>query len=225
MRNKSKAAATLVKKNTPNFPRWSNTFNEFRAIQMDESGLFPEDESQVWKDLQMLCMEMMDLLIEASNIRETWDPIHFLPLVSPIGLEAIYQTHSIPGTYIFCMNEKGFFLETVLHHPEGIRKMNDTFWFRLAELSQLGNLDYVIERVPEPGEARQFPSLHKKSKSKLFTLIQDAIATEQVLGSTGHLGILQVQWKFDTPWDTLLTHALPTLQNLYFLNKALYEKK
>ena len=106
-----------------------------------------------------------------------------------------------------------------------IRKMDDTFWFKLAELSQLGKLEYFIRRVPESGEIRQFPYLHGKSRSALFTLIQDAISSDMLNGSTNYLGTFIVKWKYTASCEKFLSSAILALKNLYYLNKALDAKQ
>ncbi len=225
MKNMSKAAEVLIRKHTASFPDWSQCVNRFREIQMYESMIIPEDEFQICNDLYLICLEIMESLIEASNIKENWNHLHSLPSGSSGGLEIIYQSVAVKNNYTFGFDDVGFFLDTELSNMEGFRKMDDTFWFKLAELSQLGKLEYSMDRIPEPGDIRESPYLHRKSKSTLFTLIQDAIATEKLYGSPDYMGILIVRWKYNTSWEKLLCNAVHALQTLYYLNKTLEAKR
>lgn len=115
-------------------------------------------------------------------------------------MEVFYRAEKIESRYVFGTDELGFFLSTDLFNTENIRKMNDDFWFMLSELSQLGTLDFFQSTCVSPEAERKEPLLHKKSKSIVYSLIQNSIALEKYYGTNeaGQL-IISSQTSIDKP--------------------------
>ena len=148
-----------------------------------------------------------------------------MPLAVKGGMDVYYQAEKIESLYRFGTDEIGFFLYTDLFYAENIRKMNDDFWFRMCELSQLGTLDLFQSLVFPASEVRQEPFLHYKSKSKIYSLIRNSIALEKYLGTSEEIGSLIVRWNYDIHWNELLSKGSQALRNLYKINYELWRKR
>lgn len=218
-------AERIIKRKSAEFAHWSETFNSFMDMSYNTESYEEDNQIVIWTDTELMYAEMLDTMIEISGIREDWDGPHFMPLAVKGGMEVYYQAEKIESLYRFGTDEIGFFLYTDLFYAENIRKMNDDFWFRMSELSQLGTLDLFQSLVFPASEVRQEPFLHYKSKSKIYSLIRNSIALEKYLGTSEEIGSLIVRWNYDIHWNELLSKGSQALRNLYKINYELWRKR
>lgn len=136
----TKQSEKVLREKSGEFPRWTRTFRSFLEIAFDRLRMQQADEEDVWIDTRMMYEEILAAMIGMSGVRDEWEEPQFLPLAVTAGLEVICRAGKIESLYYFGTDELGFFLSTDLSYAENIRKMDDNFWFRMSELSQLGNL-------------------------------------------------------------------------------------
>lgn len=175
----SKATENLLKKKEHRFAEWSASTERFIQVHMEKEPVDSREAArEVWMRQNHVCTEIMGVMISGSRITEVWGMPKLLPL--PFGgLEIAFPT----------------------------AKVNDSFWYRLAELDKLGKLEHFGQPDPESRELREAPYLHRLTKSVLFSLVQQALYEEKENGSVDELGGLQVRWKLNTPWTELLTNG------------------
>ena len=221
----TKRADRIIREKSAEFSHWSETFNTFMAMSYNDVAYQAADEADIWMDAEIMYEEILDAMIRISGIRDEWEGPLFLPLAVKGGLEIIYRAAKIESQYIFGTDEIGFFLSTDLSWAENLRKMNDDFWFMMAELSQLGKLDLWENVVLPDSEVRKEPYLYRKSKSQIYSLIRNSIALEKHYGTCEDLGSIIVRWNYDTPWDELLEKGTRVFRNLYMMNYELWRKR
>lgn len=221
----TKQAQKILSGASAGFDSWSRTYRSFLEISFDYLRSTEEAEADIWMDTKLMYTEILDTMIRMSGIRDEWDGPKSMLLAVKAGLEVFYQSAKIESLYRFGTDDEGFFMSTDLFYAENIRKMNDGFWYRVAELSRLGKLDLWENIVFENTEMRREPHLHRKSKSVVYSMIRNSIALEHRYGSCEDLGALFIRWEYDTPWDELLLKGSHALRNLYGLNLELWKKR
>lgn len=221
----TKQRERILREKSGEFPRWTRTFQSFLEIAFDSLRMQQAEEENVWTDTQLMYEEILFAMIGMSGVRDEWEEPEFLPLAVTAGLEVICLAEKIESLFYFGTDNLGFFLSTNLNYAENIRKMDDNFWFRMSELSQLGNLDLWEARGYTDAQKRMEPHFHRKTKSKVFQMIRASIALEKHDGSCMDLGSVIVRWSYDTPWELLLEKGALALRNLYKINEALWKKR
>ena len=218
-------AERIILEKAEEFPHWSRTFRSFLEISFNNASYQSADEADIWMNTEIMYAEILDTLIRISGVRDDWEGPLFFPLAVKGGLEVIFHAKKNESRYVFGTDEFGFFLSTDLSYAENIRKMNDDFWYMLSELSQLGELDLWENIVLPDSEVRKEPYLHRKSKSKIYSLIRNSIALEKHYGTCEDLDSVIVRWKYDTQWKELLEKGAPAFKNLYKINYELWRKR
>lgn len=220
----NRGAQKIIKELYPKFHEWNRDFREFLGLFYQDI-LIPEtDEQKIWKSMENIYAIVLESMISLSGIRDKWEGPEFLPLAVDAGLEVFYRSDKLECTFHFGTDENGFFLSTDLICSENIRKMDDRFWFLIAELIRFGKLDLWENRVFPESRVRQEPWFHRKSKSRIFHLIRSAVACEKEDGSTEDLGMIIIRWKYNTAWEELLCKGSDAFCNLYRINEALCKK-
>jgi hypothetical protein len=187
--------------------------------------LIPDkDEQKIWESMENIYATLLESMISLSGVRDKWDGPEFLPLAVNAGLEVFYRSDKLECPFHFGTDANGFFLSTELIYSENIRKMDDRFWFQMAELTRFGKLDLWENRVFPESRLRQEPWFHRKSKSRIFHLIRSAVAWEKEEGLAEDLGMIIICWKYDTAWEELLSKGSAAFHNLYRINEALSKK-
>ena len=214
----------IIKELSPDFPKWTKDFQDF--LQWQHYGLFgPDtDECGMWESMEDLYAALLGSMIKMSGIKDQWEGPEFLPLAVKAGLEVYFRSTKLECPFLFGTDELGFNLRVDLIYSEYLRKMDDRFWFHIAELTRFGELDLWEHRAWPDSRKRQEPWFHRKSKSKIFHLIRSAVAWEKEDSYSGDLGMLIIRWKYDTPWEQLLDKGSAALNNLYRINEALWKK-
>ncbi len=220
----TKRADRIIREKSAEFSHWSETFNTFMAMSYNDVAYQADVVADIWMDTEIMYEEILDAMIRISGARDEWEGPLFLPLAVKGGLEVIYRAAKIESRYIFGTDEIGFFLSTDLSFAENLRKMDDGFWFMMAEISQLGKLDLWENVVLPDSEVRKEPYLYRKSKSKIFSLIRNSIAIEKHYGICEDLDSIIVRWNYDTPWVELLEKGAQAFKNLYRMNYELWRK-
>ena len=215
----------IIKELNPYFSEWTNDFRDF--LQWQQYGLFgPDmDEYGIWESMEDLYTTLLESMIKMSGIKDQWENPEFLPLAVKAGLEVYFRSAKLECPFFFGTDELGFFLSADLTYTEYLRKMDDQFWFHVAELTSFGELDLWEHRGWPDSRIRQEPWFHRKSKSKIFHLIRSSVAWEKEDSSPGDLGMLIIRWKYDTPWEELLYKGSAAFHNLYRINEALWKKR
>lgn len=217
-------AERVIKELSPYFPEWTRNFRNF--LQWQHYGISAKDmdEIRMWEFIKDLYTTLMESIIRMSGIKDQWEGPQYLPMAVNAGLDVNFRSVKLECPFLFGTDELGFTLSADLIYAEHLRKMDDLFWFRVAELSRFGELDLWEHMAwPDP-RIRQEPWFHRKSKSKIFHLIRSAVAWEKEEGSSENLGMLIVRWKYETPWEELLEIGSAAFHNLYRINEALWKK-
>ena len=209
----------------PEFPGWSMNLERFLESYHPESFTGAEETSEIRENIKQIYATILDAIIRMSGIRDRWEGPEFLPLNVYAGQEAYFRSTKLECPFHFGTDESGFFLSTDLIYSENLRKMNDKFWFLVAELTNFGELDIWENTFWEDTKKRKQPWFHRKSGSRIFQLIRSSVALEKEEGDSAGIGMLIIRWDFDTPWDELLDKGSAAFQNLYRINKALKKKK
>lgn len=207
------------------FPAWSRVFDSFIRMSYHAPGFDTLDEGGLWLDTEILYNEILETLIQIGGVNDQWEGPEVFPLAVKAGLSVHYRSAQTESRYIFGTDEIGFFLQTDFAYAENIRKMNDDFWFRMAELSQFGRLDRWENIVFTDAQKRLEPWFHRKSGSHIYSLIRNAILLEKEHGTCMDLDSIYVRWDYDTPWEELLDKGGHALRNLYRMNRALWQKR
>lgn len=221
----AKQAERIVKELSIKFPEWTRDFRAF--LQWQHYGLFgPDmDEYVIWESMEDLYATLLESMIRMSGIKDQWENPEFLPLAVKAGLEVYFRSAKLECPFFFGTDELGFFLSADLTFSEYLRKMDDRFWYHVAELTSFGELDLWEHRGWPDSRIRQEPWFHRKSKSKIFHLIRSSVAWEKEDSYQGDLGMLIIRWKYDTSWEELLTKGSAAFYNLYRINEALWKKR
>jgi len=221
----NRGAQKIIKELYPKFHEWNRDFRKFLGLFYQDI-LIPEtDEQKIWKSMENIYATVLESMISLSGIRDKWEGPEFLPLAVDAGLEVFYRSDKLECPFHFGTDENGFFLSTDLIYSENIRKMDDRFWFLIAELIRFGKLDLWENRVFPESRARKEPWFYWKSKSRIFHLIRSAVACEKEDGSTEDLGMIIIRWKYNTAWEDLLRKGSAAFHNLYRINEALWKKR
>ena len=221
----ARQAERIVKELSIKFPEWTRDFRDF--LQWQHYGLLgPDtDEYGIWESMEDLYAALMESMIKMSGIKDQWESPEFLPLAVKAGLEVYFRSTKLECPFYFGTDELGFFLSADLMYSEYLRKMDDRFWFHIAELTRFGELDLWEHRAWPESRTRQEPWFHRKSKSKIFHLIRSAVAWEKEDSYPGDLGMLIIRWKYDTPWEEWLNKGSAAVHNLYRINESLFKKR
>ncbi|MBN2863791.1 MAG: hypothetical protein JXN62_11545 [Bacteroidales bacterium] len=148
------------------------------------------DEQKIWKSIEKIYATVLESIINMNRVSDKWDGPEFLPLAVNAGLEVFYRSDKLECPFYFGTDENGYFLSTDMVYSENIRKMDDRFWFQMAELTHFGKLDLWENRVFPESRVRQEPWFHRKSKSLIFHLIRSAVAWEKEEAFAGDLGMI-----------------------------------
>ncbi len=214
----------IIKELYPKFPEWNRDFRKFLGLFYQDILIPDTDEHKIWESMETIYATLSESMISLSGVRDKWDGPGFLPLAVNAGLEVFYRSDKLECPFHFGTDENGFFLSAHMIYSENIRKMDDRFWFQMAELTRFGKLDIWENRVFPESRVRQEPWFHRKSKSLIFHLIRSAVAWEKEEGFAEDLGMIIVRWKYDTAWEELLRKGSAAFHNLYLINEALYKK-
>ena len=220
----TRKAERVRKELSPMFPEWTRYFKRFLELYYSNIYYSETEEDEIWKSMEKIYASVLEAMIEMSGIRDQWEGPEFLPLAVNTGLEVFYRADKLECPFLFGTDELGFFLSADLIYSEYLRKMDDQFWFRVAELTRFGELDLWEHRAWPDSRAKKEPWFHRKSKSKIFHLIRSAIAWEKEDNYSGDLGMLIIRWEYDIPWDELLDKGSAAFHNLYRINEALWKK-
>jgi len=178
----------------------------------------------MWGFIQDLYSTLLESMIKMSGIRDEWEGPRFLPMSVKAGLDVYYRSLKQECPFHFGTDELGFMMSAPLVYSENLRKMDDQFWFNMAEITRLGKTELWENRIFPESHIRKEPWFHRKTKSTIFELVAKAIAWEREAGSSEDLGTLFVRWDYDTPWVELLDKGSAVFHNLYSINKALQKK-
>jgi hypothetical protein len=218
-------AEHIIKELSPKFPEWTRNFRRFLESYYSDIYVTETAEREIWVSMEKIYASVLESMIRLSGIRDQWEGPEFLPLAVDAGMEVFYRANKLECPFYFGTDEHGFFLSTDLMYSEMLRKMDDRFWFQMAELTRFGELDLWENRAWPVSRARQEPWFHRKSKSRIFHLIRSAVAWEKEEGSADDLGMVIIRWKYDTPWEELLDKGSSAFRNLYRINESLWKKR
>jgi hypothetical protein len=221
----TRKAEYILKELYPKFSEWSLDFGSFLGLYYQDISIPESDEQKIWESMENIYAMVLESMISLSGVSDKWDGPEFLPLAVDAGLEVFYRSDKLECPFHFGTDENGFFLSTDLIYSENIRKMDDRFWFQMAELTRFGILDLWENRVFPESRARQEPWFHRKSKSRIFHLIRSAVAWEKEEGLAVDLGMIIIRWKYNTAWDELLRKGSAAFHNMYRINEALCKKR
>ena len=221
----TKKADLTLKKHSPKFPEWSRDFRRFLELFNPEIYIPENEEQLIWQSIQELYATVLQAMISMSGINDRWTGPEFLPMAVDNGLEVFYRSDKLECPFHFGTDEMGFFLSADLMYSEMVRKMDDRFWFQMAELIRFGELDLWENRVFPESQIKQEPWFHRKSNSLIFHLIRSAVAWEKEEGFAEDLGMIIIRWKYNTAWEDLLRKGSAAFLNLYQINEALWKKR
>jgi hypothetical protein len=214
----------IKKEFSQKFPEWNRNFRSFLELYYSDIHVPEKAELEIWESIENIYASVLKAMISMSGVRDHWYGPEFLPLAVDAGLEVFYRADKLECLFYFGTDEHGFFLSTDLIYSEMIRKMDDLFWFHMAELTRFGKIDLWEHRGWPESRAKQEPWFHRKSKSRIFHLIRSAVAWEKEEGSSAELGMVIIRWTYDTPWEELLEKGSAAFHNLYRINEALWKK-
>jgi len=215
----------ILKELYPKFPEWSLDFGRFLGLFYPDISIPEPEEQKIWESIENIYATVLESIISLSGVRDKWDGPEFLPLAVNAGFEVYYRSDKLECPFHFGTDENGFFLSTYLICSENIRKMDDRFWFHMAELTCFGKLDFWENRVFPESRTRQEPWFHRKSKSRIFHLIRTAVAWEKEEGLAEDLGMIIIRWNYNTAWEELLRKGSAAFHNMYRINEALSKKR
>lgn len=220
----NKKAERIKKGLSSKFPDWTRDFREF--IEWQHHGLYGPDfnETGLWDSIEYLYTTLMESMIHMNNIRDQWEGPEYFPLAVKAGLQVYYRSGKLECPFFFGTDEIGFFMSADLLYAEHIRKMDDNFWFYIAELTRFGELDLWEHRGWPESRVKKEPWFHRKTKSHIFQLIRSAVVLEKEDGHPGDLGMLIVRWNYNIGWEDLLDKGSAAFYNLYRINEALRKK-
>jgi hypothetical protein len=174
--------------------------------------------------MEYIYATLLESMIRMSGIKDQWEGPEYIPLAVKAGLEVHFRSEKLEYPFHFGTDELGFFMNAYLYDSEHIRKMNDSFWYSVVELTRFGELELWESKVLPESRKKQEPWFHRKTKSVIFQLIQNALVWEKEEGITEDLGMLIVRWKYETSWEELLKKGSAAFHNLYRINEALWKK-
>jgi len=196
----TRKAERIRKELSPKFPEWTRNFRGFLELYYSDIYVPETDECERWESMKKIYASVLEAMICMSGVRDQWEGPEFLPLAVDAGLEVFYRADKLECPFFFGTDELGFFLSADLIYSKMIRKMDDRFWFQMAELTRFGEIDLWEHRAWPESRARQEPWFHRKSRSRIFHLIRSAVAWEKENGYVDELGMMIIRWKYDTPW-------------------------
>ncbi len=214
----------ILKELYSKFPEWSLDFGRFLDLYNPDISIPESEEQVIWESMEKVYATVLKSMIAMSGIKDRWDGPEFLPLAVEAGLEVYCRSVKLECPFHFGTDETGFFLSADMIWSENIRKMDDRFWYQMAELTRFGKLDLWENRAWPESQVRKEPWFHRKSKSRIFHLIRSAVAWEKEEGSAEDLGMIIIRWKYDTSWQELLRKGSAAFYNMYRINEALWKK-
>jgi len=137
----------ILKNLYPKFPEWSRDFREFLGMFYSDIWVPESDEQKIWVSTENIYATVLESIVSMSGINDRWEGPEFLPLAVKAGLEVRYRSAKLECPFYFGTDEQGFFLSADLLYSEMIRKMDDNFWYQVAELTRFGKLDLWEHRA------------------------------------------------------------------------------
>ena len=194
----NRKAGKILKDLYPKFPEWSRDFREFLGLFYPDIRIPQPDKQKIWESIEDTYAAVLESIIRMSGINDRWEGPAFIPLAVKTGLEVHYRSLKLECPFIFGTDQQGFFLSADLLYSEMIRKMDDNFWYQMAELTRFGKLDLWEHRAWPETLVRKEPWFHRKSGSRIFQIIRSSVALEKEDGSADGLGMIIIRWNYDT---------------------------
>lgn len=122
----------------------------------------------------------------------------------------------------FGIHYDDFYLHSPIDNPSCIKNMDDRFWSHFIALQSLGQFHFVENACPSGEEANRAEKLLRNTKSNIFQMIRNYILLELYEGTSTDMGMLEVVWPIETPWDVIIRNGASAFSEIYQINYMLY---
>ena len=204
--------------------RWRDNVSQYRqSFRRDADFIVraPADDSPIVVALGTTLREMFLTMASGVTRHDQWLSYRDIrPLLN--GHSVVFRAKKLEEDYELGYDGRGFFLSTQFQHPEHLRRMDDSFWYELLSLWNLGSVEYQ-PNIPVGTETGAAAEKKLKSKSETFRIIRDVVLLEsQEYDSICDLGGLDVRWTPDVDIGELIVRGDHALRILYDVNYRLW---
>lgn len=125
----------------------------------------------------------------------------------------------------FGLSETYFYMSTELSSKElsCLLSADDSFWIKLAKLSNYGRFEFLFEPPLEDPVRSRIRKITNRSKSSVVKILSNLIGY-QFDGCEDDDFMLSIenQWPIGIEWNNLLEKSMETFENLYQIKYKLY---
>jgi hypothetical protein len=212
-----------VRSLSPQFPHWDEVMGKYDKHMYENSNeSVTEEQVSTMQEVLGIYETILKVCTRCGRFRDTWDfPVKYYLL--PFGHEALLHSDKMRVEFRLGQYQRQVFLNSSLHAPSYLGRMDDSFWSCFLELESLGNFSFQANGVPPSQEARKVMRRLKNGKSSIFQVIRNYMCFEIFGGDVGDLGSLDVRWPITLPWTDLITRAVKAFRCIYKINYMLYK--
>ncbi len=216
-----KQAKDVLIANLPNFPSWAKTVREYVFITFSEENYNEEENSQAILNLHNTLSDIVKIFIQFGRFKDEWSEFSLLP-AAYIGIRTSIKSKKIGCEFEFSFDERGYCLESYIHHPENLKHMDDKFWQNIMELPNYGEFQFVDNACFSTPNGIIADKLFKNKKSNIFRLIKNTILLELYDEALIDIGWFSLRWSSDISWEELLINGCNAFKLLYKINYSLW---
>ncbi|BCK33220.1 hypothetical protein VCSRO96_3040 [Vibrio cholerae] len=190
--------------------------HSFNQVSDFDDGEFDANELRVSKFLA----EVLSIAQKESKVKEQFSAPKLAPILVGNAITITSDKLNLEITFGIFKNE--FYLESSFNYPEHMGKVDDDFWFTLANMSKLGMLKFQENASPATDLSEKLEKKHRALKSSVLAAIQNYIicVDDDCINDGG----LEISWKINTDFCELLSNLSGALGCIYKLNYQLYRR-
>lgn len=218
-----KSLTKMIRSLSPKFPEWDETLQRFDRQSEDLTERENHDaEVRTIQEVYKILETVLKVCTKVGGYKDDWDFPEKLHLMI-CGIDTWVESKKMGVHFEIGRYDSEIFLQTWVHAPHFLKKMDDEFWAWFLELRTLGNFCFEQNACPKSQEGRNAIEAMKSSKSHLFALIRNYVVLETYEDTSEGLGSLRIKWPQAMPWGEILTNAAKAFRCFYKMNYKLYK--
>ena len=149
-----KSLTKMIRSLSPKFPEWDETFQRFDRQSKDPTERENYDaEVRTIQEVCKILETVLKVCTKVGGYKEDWDFPEKLHLMI-CGIDTWVESKKMGIQFEIGRYDREIFLQTSVHAPHFLRKMDDEFWAWFLELRTLGNFCFEQNACPKSQEGR-----------------------------------------------------------------------
>ena len=215
----------IINDNSKLFEKWDRQLQEHYQSTFQVGKFNETEETKLFYQTNELLYDIAKNFFKYGNFKDEWDNSKCYMNVG--GQNLIIKSLKTNHTFHFGVENDEFYLNAYFMYPENIRHMKDDFWQTILGLKKYGNFKFVENSGINSKEKKFF----ENKTSDVFRIIRNYILFQvETMNTTDYqrspdmdLGWLEIRWKFDTDWGTLIENTCKSFKDIYKLNYQLWK--